>query len=112
MVPGSYTHVGVTKTPVLEGEHRIYRPGPDGALGAPDIRPAGTFSENRGDETHVEGGGPDGAIILLSMQAVAGEAGLVDVVTAMSNAEMVVQTVVSVRDRMVQAYNDIIRMPI
>ena len=47
-----------------------------------------------------------------SMQAVAGEAGLVDVVTAMSNAEMVVQTVVSVRDRMVQAYNDIIRMPI
>ena len=47
-----------------------------------------------------------------SMQAVAGEAGLVDVVTAVSNAEMVVQTVVSVRDRMVQAYNDIIRMPI
>ena len=41
--------------------------------GAPDIRPAGTFSENRGDETHVEGGGPEGAIILLSMQAVEGD---------------------------------------
>ncbi len=68
-----HTHVGVTKTLVLEGEHRIYKPGPDGALGAPDIRPAGTFSENRGDETHVEGGGPDGAVILLSMQAVEGD---------------------------------------
>ena len=68
-----HTHVGVTKTLVLEGEHRIYRPGPDGALGPPDIRPAGTFSENRGDETHVEGGGPEGAIILLSMQAVEGD---------------------------------------
>ncbi len=68
-----HTHVGVTKTLVLEGEHRIYKPGPDGAPGAPDIRPAGTFSESRGDETHVEGGGPDGAVILLSMQAVEGD---------------------------------------
>ena len=68
-----HTHVGVTKTLVLEGEHRIYKPAPDGGLEAPDIRPAGTFSENRGDETHVEGGGPEGAIILLSMQAVDGD---------------------------------------
>ena len=67
-----HTHVGVTKTLVLEGEHRIYRPDGGGGLGEPDIRPAGTFSENRGDETHVEGGGPEGAIILLSMQAVDG----------------------------------------
>ena len=67
-----HTHVGVTKTLVLEGEHRIYRPDGRGGLGEPDVRPAGTFSENRGDETHVEGGGPEGAIILLSMQAVDG----------------------------------------
>lgn len=47
-----------------------------------------------------------------SMQAVAGEADLVDVVTAVTNAELVVETVVAVRDRVIQAYNDIIRMPI
>lgn len=47
-----------------------------------------------------------------SMQAVAGQADLVDVVTAVTNAEIVVETVVAVRDRVIQAYNDIIRMPI
>ena len=47
-----------------------------------------------------------------SMQAVAGQADLLDVVTAVTNAEMVVETVVAVRDRVIQAYNDIIRMPI
>ncbi|MCH8862707.1 MAG: flagellar hook-basal body complex protein FliE [Proteobacteria bacterium] len=48
----------------------------------------------------------------VSMEAVAGKADLVDVVTAVTNAEMVVETVVAVRDRVIQAYNDIIRMPI
>ncbi len=48
----------------------------------------------------------------VSMQAVAGKADLVDVVTAVTNAELVVETVVAVRDRVIQAYNDIIRMPI
>lgn len=47
-----------------------------------------------------------------SIQSVAGEGDLLDVVTAVSNAEMVVETVVAVRDRVIQAYNDIIRMPI
>lgn len=48
----------------------------------------------------------------VSMEAVAGKADLVDVVTAVTNAELVVETVVAVRDRVIQAYNDIIRMPI
>lgn len=48
----------------------------------------------------------------VSAQAVAGEADLVDVVTSVSNAEMVLDTVVTVRDRVIQAYNDIIKMPI
>lgn len=48
----------------------------------------------------------------VSMQAVAGKADLVDLVTAVTNAELVVETVVAVRDRVIQAYNDIIRMPI
>jgi flagellar hook-basal body complex protein FliE len=34
------------------------------------------------------------------------------VVTAVSNAEVTLQTAVAVRDRVIQAYLDIIRMPI
>ncbi|RMF14984.1 MAG: hypothetical protein D6757_05390 [Alphaproteobacteria bacterium] len=48
----------------------------------------------------------------VSAKAVAGKADLVDVVTAVSNAEMVLETVTTVRDRVIQAYQDIMRMPI
>ncbi len=44
--------------------------------------------------------------------AVAGEADLTEVVTAVSNAEMTLQTVVAVRDRVLAAYQQIMRMPI
>lgn len=47
-----------------------------------------------------------------SAKAVAGQAGLVDVVTAVNNAEMVLDTVTTVRDRVVSAYEEIMRMPI
>lgn len=40
------------------------------------------------------------------------EMDLVDVVTAVSNAEMVVETVVTVRDKVIAAYQEIMRMPI
>lgn len=46
------------------------------------------------------------------IQAVAGQADLVDVVTAVSNAEMVLETVTTVRDRVISAYQEIMRMPI
>jgi flagellar hook-basal body complex protein FliE len=49
---------------------------------------------------------------LTSMKGMAKEAELADVVTAVSNAELTLQTVVTVRDRVIQAYQDIIRMPI
>lgn len=49
---------------------------------------------------------------LQSAKALVGKADLVDVATAVQNAEMVVQTVVSVRDKVVAAYNDILKMPI
>lgn len=45
-------------------------------------------------------------------QAIAGNADMVDVVTAVSNAELMVNTVVSVRDKVISAYNDILKMPI
>jgi flagellar hook-basal body complex protein FliE len=47
-----------------------------------------------------------------SIQAIAGKADLNDVVTAVSNAEVTLQTVVAVRDRVVGAYLDILKMPI
>lgn len=37
---------------------------------------------------------------------------MTDVVSAVSNAEMVLDTVVAVRDKVIQAYQEIIRMPI
>jgi flagellar hook-basal body complex protein FliE len=47
-----------------------------------------------------------------STAAVAGSGNLSEVVTAVSNAEATLQTVVAVRDRVIQAYQDILRMPI
>jgi flagellar hook-basal body complex protein FliE len=47
-----------------------------------------------------------------TMQAIAGKADIGQVVTAVSNAEVTLQTAVAVRDKVIQAYLDIIRMPI
>lgn len=47
-----------------------------------------------------------------SLAAVAGKASAHEVVRSVLAAEMTVQTVVSIRDRMVQAYQDIMRMAI
>ncbi len=48
----------------------------------------------------------------VSALAVAGKADIVDVTTAVANAEMVLETVSTVRDRVIQAYQDIMRMPV
>lgn len=48
----------------------------------------------------------------LSAAAIAGKADIREVVAAVSNAEMTLETVVNVRDKVVNAYNEIIRMPI
>ncbi len=47
-----------------------------------------------------------------SAQAVTGEANIVDVVQAVNKAEMTLQTVMALRDRVVKAYQEIISMPI
>lgn len=44
--------------------------------------------------------------------AVTGKADLTDVVEAMTQAELTLQTVSAVRDRMLNAYQEIMRMPI
>ena len=49
----------------------------------------------------------------LSTTAVTGgKADLTSVITAVTNAELTLQTVVAVRDKVIQAYQDIMRMPI
>lgn len=47
-----------------------------------------------------------------SAKAIAGEADLNDVVNAVTAAELTLQTVVAVRDRMISAYQEIMRMPV
>jgi flagellar hook-basal body complex protein FliE len=47
-----------------------------------------------------------------AMAAANGKGDLVDVVTAVAETEVAVETLVSVRDRMIQAYEEIMRMPI
>jgi flagellar hook-basal body complex protein FliE len=47
-----------------------------------------------------------------SLQALEGKGDITDVVTALAKAELALQTTVAVRDRVVQAYQEIMRMPI
>lgn len=49
---------------------------------------------------------------VLSAKAVAGTAELNDVIIAVTNAEVTLQTALAIRDRMIQAYQEIVRMPI
>lgn len=47
-----------------------------------------------------------------AMAAVTGETEMIDVVTAITAAEMTLETVVAVRDKVIEAYDKIMRMPI
>lgn len=46
------------------------------------------------------------------VRASSGQGGVSDVVLAVSRAELALQTAVAVRDRVVSAYQDVMRMPI
>ena len=48
----------------------------------------------------------------MSMKGIAGEADLTDVVQAVNSADIMLRTIVTLRDRMVQAYQEVIRMPV
>lgn len=48
----------------------------------------------------------------MSAKAVTGEADLTDVVQAVTDAEITLQTLVAVRDKMISAYQEIMRMQI
>lgn len=47
-----------------------------------------------------------------SMRAISGTGSLTEVVTALSHAELTLQTVTTIRDRVVQAFQDVMKMPI
>ena len=47
-----------------------------------------------------------------TLKSAVGKADINEVVIAVSEAEMTLQTVVAVRDKVIQAYQDIMRMPI
>jgi flagellar hook-basal body complex protein FliE len=71
----------------------------------------GSFSAMLGDAL-------DGAIATghaadrQAMAAIEGHGNITDVVTAISKAELALQTTSAIRDKMVSAYQDIMRMPI
>ena len=46
------------------------------------------------------------------IEALSGGGNLTEVVTALSRAELTLQSATAIRDRVVQAYQDIIKMPI
>jgi flagellar hook-basal body complex protein FliE len=48
----------------------------------------------------------------LSAEMVNGKANIVDVVTAVSQTELAIDSLVAVRDRVISAYQEIMRMPI
>lgn len=48
----------------------------------------------------------------MTLEAIDGNAEVADVVTAVADAELALQTVVAIRDQVVQAYQEILRMPI
>jgi flagellar hook-basal body complex protein FliE len=47
-----------------------------------------------------------------AMKAIKGTGNLTEVVAALSHAEITLQTATAIRDRVVQAYQDIMKMPI
>jgi flagellar hook-basal body complex protein FliE len=85
-------------------------------------------SDGAGAAGAASGGGVDfGALVKDTVQSVvdqgraseaaqrnllAGKADMIDVVTAVSETEVALETMVSVRDRVIAAYEEIMRMPI
>jgi flagellar hook-basal body complex protein FliE len=49
---------------------------------------------------------------LLATQAITGHGDVNEVVTALTHAQLTLQTATAIRDRVIQAYQDVIKMPI
>jgi flagellar hook-basal body complex protein FliE len=85
--------------------------GGQGSAAAAQNNPADGFGEMV--ESQLSGLVEDGrAFESTGMELVQGRADVVDVVTAVAETEVLLETVVTVRDRVIQAYQEILRMPI
>ena len=73
--------------------------------------PAQSFSDMLGDAVHnaIETGKFSEK---MSAKGIAGTADLREVVTAVTNAEVTLKTALAIRDRVIQAYQDVMSMPI
>lgn len=78
---------------------------------ARNLPPGQSFGELLRDaaQTSLEAGRASERV---SAEALVGRADLNDVVMAVNNAEVTLQTVVTLRDKVIEAYQEIIRMPI
>lgn len=105
--------VNAYKSAMKSAESMMGTPSASSAGEASVALPAGkpSFGQLVGDalQTSKQGAYKAEAI---STQGLLGKADLTDVITAVSNAELTLNTVVTVRDRMINAYQDIIKMPI
>jgi flagellar hook-basal body complex protein FliE len=79
------------------------------AKGAADGGSFGDFLQKAIDETVSTGKASEHQ---MAATAASKDSSIVDVVTAVSEAETTLQTVVAVRDKVIAAYQDIIKMPI
>lgn len=79
-----------------------------GSLGGDQDK--GVFSDMVSETLKATSGAIDESASV-GIQSLNGNTDLVDVVTTVQNTEMVLETVVAVRDKVISAYNDIIKMP-
>ena len=78
-----HRHVATTTSLVLEGEHHIIDIDHDGNEVHHDVRPVGTYCSGPGGDMHMERGGPEGSLVLFSMQEPTGR--MFDVLDAEHN---------------------------
>lgn len=87
---------------------RMMQQAPDGAQ--PEAE-AASFAQMVGDALQ-SAAGTEYKADALQMQSITGKVDLTDLVTAVTDAELTLNTVVTVRDRVIAAYQDILRMAI
>jgi flagellar hook-basal body complex protein FliE len=95
----------------------MQRIGTQSIIPTPVSRPSGPSTDGGGFESilkQVVGNTADSARKAegAMQQATAGKADLVEVVTAITESEAALETLVAVRDKMIAAYEEIMRMPI
>jgi flagellar hook-basal body complex protein FliE len=99
--------VVVTPSAAAQAYTRTAR-GPQGGAPAEAPNSFGTAITQALNQAVETGHAADGQ----AMKAISGGGNLTDVVTALSHAELTMQTATAIRDRVVQAYQDIMKMPI